>query len=288
MLPTSCYPRKSLNNLPRGIALRLRRICDTDEKFDSRSIEYKNYLIVRDCKPSIVNKHFAHVSSLSRQQARQKSTNRKSQVKKKVRFIMKYNPRLLNLNSFLKKHMPLLYTDPTLKTIFPQGCINSVFKRNKSLKELLAPSLYPNNKVNRANSITSCNKCDICKNYLICSNYFTCSVTNRRYYTRGVLHCNCNNVIYLLTCKNCLKQYVGSATNFKNRFRIHKSDIKINKNRCGTAKHFNGKCKNDNNIFQFLSVQIIEQVYSNATNIKEIDGTEKNIGEANYLPRLMA
>ena len=205
VLSTSCYPRKNLNNIPRCIALRLRRICDTDEKFNSRSIEYKNYLIARDYKPSIVNKHFAHVSTLSRQQARQKSTHRKSQVSKNVKLIMKYNPRLPDLNSLLKKHMPLLYTDPTLKTIFPQGCINSVFKRNQSLKELLAPSLYPNNKVNRANSITSCNKCDICKNYLICSNYFTCSVTNRRYYTRGVLHCNCNNIIYLITCKNCLQ-----------------------------------------------------------------------------------
>ena len=67
VLPTSCYPRKSINNIPRGIALRLRRICDTDEKFNSRSIEYKNYLIARDYKPSIVNKHFAHVSTLSRQ-----------------------------------------------------------------------------------------------------------------------------------------------------------------------------------------------------------------------------
>ena len=31
--PSTCYPRKSINNVPRGIALRLRRICDTDEKF---------------------------------------------------------------------------------------------------------------------------------------------------------------------------------------------------------------------------------------------------------------
>ena len=126
---------------------KLRRICDTDEKFNSRSIEYKNYLIARDYKPSIVNKHFAHVSTLSRQQARQKSTNRKSQVSKNVKLVMKYSPRLNNL---LKKHIRFLYTDPTLRTIFPQGCINSVFKRNQSLKELLAPSLYPNNKVNRA------------------------------------------------------------------------------------------------------------------------------------------
>ena len=147
MLPASCYPRKSLNNIPRGIALRLRRIYDTNQIFNSRSIEYKNYLIARDYKPSIVNKHFAHVLTLSRQQARQKSTNRKSQVSKNVKLIMKYNPGLPDLNSLLKKHMPLLYKDPTLKTTFSQSCIDSVFKRNQSLKELLAPSLYQTTKL---------------------------------------------------------------------------------------------------------------------------------------------
>ena len=181
--------------MPRSIALRLRCIFDTDENFNSRSIEYKNYLIARDSQPSIVNKHFAHVSTLSGQQTRQKSTNRKSQVSKIVKLIMKYSPRLPHLNTLLKKHIPLLYTDPTLKTIFPQSCINSVFKRNQTLKELLAPILYPNNKVNGAYTIMCSNKCGICKNYLICCKYFTCSVTNSRYYTRGVLHCNCNNVI---------------------------------------------------------------------------------------------
>ena len=33
VLPTTCYPRKGINNISHGIALRLRRICDSDEKF---------------------------------------------------------------------------------------------------------------------------------------------------------------------------------------------------------------------------------------------------------------
>ena len=70
MLTTTSYPRKSLNKIPRGIALYLRRIYDNYEKFNSRSIEDKNYLIARDYRPSIVNKHFACGLSLSRQQAR--------------------------------------------------------------------------------------------------------------------------------------------------------------------------------------------------------------------------
>ena len=40
VLPTTCYPRKSINNIPDGIVLRLRRICDSDEKFKHRSKEY--------------------------------------------------------------------------------------------------------------------------------------------------------------------------------------------------------------------------------------------------------
>ena len=41
VLPTTCYPRKSINNIPHGIAIPLRRICDSDEKFKQRSEEYE-------------------------------------------------------------------------------------------------------------------------------------------------------------------------------------------------------------------------------------------------------
>ena len=74
----------------------------------------------------------------------------------------------------------------------------------------------------------------------------------------------------MITCKNCLEQYVVSAANFKNRFRMHKSDIKTKKDRYGTAKYFNCECKNNSSIFQFLSVQTIEQVWGNATGIWEV------------------
>ena len=49
-LPSTCHPKKSINNAPKGIALRLKKICDTDEKFDIRCSEYQKYLIARDYK----------------------------------------------------------------------------------------------------------------------------------------------------------------------------------------------------------------------------------------------
>ena len=61
------------------------------------------------------------------------------------------------------------------------------------------------------------------------------------YYIKDEMNCESSNVIYLITCMKCLEQYVGSAIKFKSRFRIHKSDVKTKKDRCGAARHFNNK-----------------------------------------------
>ena len=83
---------------------------------------------------------------------------------------------------------------------------------------------------------------------------FRCTVTGKVYYIKGEMNCDSSNIIYLITCMKCLEQYVGSAIKFKSRFRIHKSDIKTKKDRCGTARHFNNKCCGSSNPFVYLSV----------------------------------
>ena len=84
--PSICYPRKSINNVPRGIALRLRRICDTDEKFECRANEYKQYLLARDYKPSLVDKQFPEVFKITRVEARAKRP--KNNQVNKMKFII--------------------------------------------------------------------------------------------------------------------------------------------------------------------------------------------------------
>ena len=91
------------------------------------------------------------------------------------------------------------------------------------------------------------------------------------------------NIIYLITCMKCLEQYVGSATKFNSRFRIHKSDIKTKKDCCGTARHFNKKCYHSSNLFVYLHVQLTEEVYCIYDDNKVFYATEKNIGNPNYL-----
>ena len=68
------------------------------------------------------------------------------------------------------------------------------------------------------------------------------------------------NVIYLISCTNYNEQYVGSAIDFKKRFKIRKSDINTKKDRCGVARHFTNKCRDPQNHHACLIIQPIEQL----------------------------
>ena len=149
-----------------------------------------------------------------------------------------------------------------MKKLFVRNSLTTIYRRKKNFKEILSPSLF-RSKFNKNESyISNCNKCDICKDYLISGNKFKCKVIGRVYSVRGSLSCNSPNVIYIISCKNCGDQYVGSATDFKARFRIHKSKIKTKKDRCVAARHFSNKCCDSSNPHILLQVQLTESVQS--------------------------
>ena len=70
----TCYPSKNINKIPGGIGLKLRRIGDSDEKYEKRSDVFHNYLITRKYSPPLVAKQFKTVSQISRDNARKPCT----------------------------------------------------------------------------------------------------------------------------------------------------------------------------------------------------------------------
>ena len=71
VLLSTCYPKENISNVPKGIALSLRRTCDTDEKFDVCSYKHYNYIITRSYKPTLVKRQFHAIKNISRHEARQ-------------------------------------------------------------------------------------------------------------------------------------------------------------------------------------------------------------------------
>ena len=66
----------------------------------------------------------------------------------------------------------------------------------------------------------------------------------------------------MITIKCCSKQYIGSATGFKERWRIHKSGINTGKVRCGVPNHLLSVRKSAICKTEYLQVQLIKQIFA--------------------------
>ena len=67
VLPSTCFPKTNIENIPKGVALRLTRICGFDSIFEKRSAKYQKYSIARDYKPNKVKKKIFLTSEIHRE-----------------------------------------------------------------------------------------------------------------------------------------------------------------------------------------------------------------------------
>ena len=258
--PSSSHPRHVFKAIPFGVALRLRRNCSKDNFLSKRCEEYKGYLVNQGYSVNLVDNQFAKALIIPRKEL----LKQKVRAPKKIfPLVTTFNPMLPDLNHIIKKHLHFLESNPKLKELFPKNSIIPSYRRSKSLKEILAPSKFASATSQNTNSCAAgcfkCdkNRCDLCKNYFIESRVFSSFKTGKSYTIRSNLTCDSRNVIYLVSCKKCQLQYIGSTTTeFKVRFRNHKSSMVTNKKSCEVAVHFNSTPHS----LQDFSFQCIDQI----------------------------
>ena len=173
-----------------------------------------------------------------------------------------HNPVVKNLEKILNDNLHILYGDPDMKKVFSEVTISVTYRRGKCLNEVISPSLYLGTVTESVSRVNKCKgrRCHICKNCMVFKNEFSCTAT-KTYKVRGNLTCKKDNIVYLISCKKCKQQYPGSdfKSNFKSRFRAHKSDINTSKGRCGVTKHFLNNCTGINKV-ENVDVQLIEEI----------------------------
>ena len=101
------------------------------------------------------------------------------------------------------------------------------FRRPKNLKDnLVRAKMQPLEE--KAKRMLCCGKtrCKVC-NYFKPSNSFIGNVDKRSFHINHSFDCDSCGFIYLITCKRCGKQYVGSTiTSFRIRFNNHEFFMK--------------------------------------------------------------
>ena len=148
-----------------------------------------------------MKEQFSDIKKLTREEAR-KPTLLKTTFSTSCNLVTQYKLLLPNIKTIIRNHLPTLYSNQQMLDIFLQESISVTYKRNKNLREMLSPSLFPKTTKQNECSIKECNrKCDIWKNFLVVSPDFTCFATKQKYKIKGNLKCNSRNVIYLISCK---------------------------------------------------------------------------------------
>ena len=94
----SCHNLSSINGIPKGVALRLRRICSTDDDYQQKSGEYTSYLVNRGYDQKSVKQSFDKVNQKTRTVARKKVVRDKET---RVVFATKFNPRGPNVTNII-------------------------------------------------------------------------------------------------------------------------------------------------------------------------------------------
>ena len=139
--------------------------------------------------------------------SREKTGQSKS---KRVPFVVTYHPSLSCLHKIIRDNTYLLYMDEEVKNLFLPGPMVSFRGARKLSSYLVRTKLYP---LHRKVGSKKCaeNRCEVC-DYVTDTDTFTSTVTRESFKINHQLNGDDRCVIYLLTCKQCQKQYTGKTT----------------------------------------------------------------------------
>ena len=141
---------------------------------------------------------------------------------KGVPLVVTYHSSLNCLSKIIRGNLYLLYMNDEANKVFsPKSMISFISARNLS-SYLVKAKLYL---IDRTFESFKCTKKrrEVCKNVNI-TDSFTSSVTQNTYKINHNVNCDDKCLIYLLTCKECRKQYVGKTTYaFRKRRKNYKS-----------------------------------------------------------------
>ena len=226
---TSCHNPKAIEGIQKGVALRIRRICSSEQDYLEKSKEYMAHLVATGHSPKKIKRTFENVGKMTRTEARVK---KQRVIKKYYYFFSRIQSH--DVNTVIKRHGHILQHNIVLKELIPTNSFIVANKRAKNLRELVARADRHSIKTDLLNQTDhgykKCGrKCDSFNNFVLEKTSFLCFTAGAIFKIRRDSTCDTKNVIYLAYCKKCNKESVGFCIEWKLRLRNYKSHI-TNKN----------------------------------------------------------
>ena len=222
------------------MANRVRRNYTNDSEYVRAKSEYSNYLLRAGYNISSIDNAFQNVQLISQEtlvcttkENQVKSPNAPSKQKCITSFKPTYHPVISEIHKIIRKNFrSAVDSCELLKEILPLDTIELSSRRDRNLKEMLAPSVpYAHRKDREVNQLGFCSRCGsqrcgLCKRSFSLENNKFCSFTVRfKYRIFRTLNCISVNVIYKTDCILCKLSYIGSTSKqASTRWEKHKYD----------------------------------------------------------------
>ena len=220
---TSCHPNACKRAIPYAQALRLRRICSKNFFFEKRTQDLCSFLVERGYKRKFVEEQIGRARAINRSEV---LVERWKEDSNRIPFVVTYHPGLPIIGCLLRDLHPVLQSSNRCQDAI-QEVPMVAFRKPKSLAQYLVRARFTNVCRGKARGTCrcTCNKCQIC-DFLLLGNTFSDSKSSKQFSINYDLDCNSSNVVYLISCKKCNAQYVGSTmTRFRTRFNNHRSRL---------------------------------------------------------------
>ena len=118
LLQSSCHPKHTTRAIPFSLALRLHRVCSSDDTFTKRTTELKTYLNKRGYNLPFLDQEIRRVHNITRTELLAYKDTSQTNQPKWVPLVITYNPALRSVSSIIHKHLNILSSSPRCANVF--------------------------------------------------------------------------------------------------------------------------------------------------------------------------
>ena len=243
LLPSSCHVSHQWRNTIYSLALRLRRICSSEEAFEKRLLELKGDLLSRHYHLKFIVEAFDRARAVKRKDALKKVEAKP--LDREV-FAVTFHPNLPSVSRVLKKHWEVMVSQSNrLKRCFPKPPLVA-YRRGKNLgDQLFRAKISTKRKSTRLkNGCAPCRQgCQLCWHIETATTHED-KRTGQVWGIHAPINCKTDNVIYKIMCQKCgiviIPGYLGETKRtLGERIAEHRGYVRQKKLNQATGAHFN-------------------------------------------------
>lgn len=222
LLFNSCHPRHTRTSIPFSLARRLRTIISNESTVKKRMDELKTFLEKQNYPQNIIKTGIEKAMQLETDSLRTVTEKENDNV---IPFISTYNPKNPEIFCSIKQNLPILQQDHQMNEIFSNYRFIKSKRQPKNLKKLLTKAKF--DETYSTPKVTKCQRpnCGLCQHLIEGSTFtFNCGVI---FNITVSMTCEVKNVIYVIQCRGCKKEYIGETGDFlRKRVTIHNQQIR--------------------------------------------------------------